>query len=160
LSYLIDGHNLIPKIRGLSLKLMDDEDALLNLLQEYCRVRRKQVEVFFDGAPAGKSGKIRRGMVKAHYVRINSSADDAIISHLRRLGGEARNWNVVTSDRRVQSEARALGARVIGSDAFASDLQKALNEGGESHSGERGLSEDELKEWLTLFSNKKKNDNL
>ena len=35
--YLIDGHNLIPKVRGLSLQSMDDEMELVELLQEFCR---------------------------------------------------------------------------------------------------------------------------
>ena len=48
--YLIDGHNLIPKIPGLSLEMLDDEDRLIELLQEFARVRRQRIEVFFDQA--------------------------------------------------------------------------------------------------------------
>ena len=51
--YLIDGHNLIPKVPGLSLKAIDDEMQLVEKLQEFCRRRGKQVEVFFDKAPPG-----------------------------------------------------------------------------------------------------------
>ena len=155
LSFLIDGHNLIPKIRGISLKLIDDENALIELLQEYCRIRRKRVEVFFDGAPAGKSGKTRMGFVTAHFVRVNSSADDAIANRLRRMGGEARNWNVVSSDRRVQSEARAAGATVVSADSFAIELEKALKEAPETTSADRTLSKSEVEAWLNLFSQKK-----
>ena len=36
--YLIDGHNLIPKVAGLSLKAVDDEMQLIELLQEFCRI--------------------------------------------------------------------------------------------------------------------------
>jgi hypothetical protein len=47
--YLIDGHNLIPKL-GLRLDSMDDEQELVVILQEYARLeRKKQVEVYFDG---------------------------------------------------------------------------------------------------------------
>ncbi len=38
---IIDGHNLIPKVRGLSLQRLDDELELIQKLQTYCRVRRK-----------------------------------------------------------------------------------------------------------------------
>ncbi|MBP1702274.1 MAG: hypothetical protein H6Q38_1381, partial [Chloroflexi bacterium] len=39
--YIVDGHNLIPKIPGLSLRAIDDEMQLIELLQEFCRVQRK-----------------------------------------------------------------------------------------------------------------------
>ena len=42
--YLIDGHNLIPKL-GLRLDSMDDEMELIAILQEFCRVERRQVDV-------------------------------------------------------------------------------------------------------------------
>jgi hypothetical protein len=44
--YLIDGHNLIAKIPTISLESIDDEMELVNLLQEFCQRRQKQVEVF------------------------------------------------------------------------------------------------------------------
>ena len=34
--YLIDGHNLIPKL-GLRLESLDDEMELIAILQEFCR---------------------------------------------------------------------------------------------------------------------------
>jgi len=39
--FLIDGHNLIPHIRGLSLSQLDDELALLDLLNNYFKKERK-----------------------------------------------------------------------------------------------------------------------
>ena len=51
---VIDGHNLVPKIPGLSLHEVDDEERLLALLQAYARAKRKKIEVFFDGAPPGQ----------------------------------------------------------------------------------------------------------
>lgn len=39
---LIDGHNLIPKIHGLSLKMLDDEMELIQILSEYARLSRKK----------------------------------------------------------------------------------------------------------------------
>jgi hypothetical protein len=50
--YLIDGHNLIPKL-GLRLDSMEDEMELVSILQEFCRLEDRQVEVYFDGAPPG-----------------------------------------------------------------------------------------------------------
>src|SRR5215468_8521622 len=95
--YLIDGHNLIPKL-GLRLDSLDDELELINILQEYCRIERKQVEVYFDGAPASQAGTRKVGTVTAHFVVRGMTADDAIRQRLKRMGKTARTWTVVTSD--------------------------------------------------------------
>jgi len=77
--YLIDGHNLIPKIAGLSLQDIDDETRLVEMLQDYCRRRgKKGVEVFFDNAPPGQPSKRVYGTVTAHFVRTGRTADAAI----------------------------------------------------------------------------------
>jgi predicted RNA-binding protein with PIN domain len=120
---LIDGHNLIPKISGMALTDLDDELRLIELLQTYARLRRKQLTVFFDHAPPGFAGPRSFGMVRAVFVRAGSSADEAIKQHLRKLDKAARQQaKVVTSDAQVRAEARALGATVITSEAFASEL--------------------------------------
>ncbi len=97
--YLIDGHNLIPKIPGLSLQALDDENHLIQLLQVFCRMQRKQVEVYFDNAPAGLATVQRFGQVTAHFVRRGSTADAAIRQRLaapgkvgRKLDGGQFRW--------------------------------------------------------------------
>ena len=42
MGYLIDGHNLIPKIPGMSLRMEDDEQELIQLLQDFSRYKRKE----------------------------------------------------------------------------------------------------------------------
>src|SRR5918996_1831194 len=124
--YLIDGHNLIPKL-GLRLDSIDDEMELITILQEFCRLEQRQVEVFFDGAPAPQAGTRKLGAITAHFVRLGATADNAIRIRLKKLGKSARNWTVVSSDRQVQAEARAVHAEVISSDSFAAMLQQARN---------------------------------
>ena len=41
--FLIDGHNLIPKL-GLRLDSFDDEVELINKLNEFCRITRKTLQ--------------------------------------------------------------------------------------------------------------------
>jgi len=89
--YLIDGHNLVPKL-GLSLKSLDDEMQLIARLQEFCRLRRTAVEVYFDSAPPGFPPGRRVGLVSAHFVRQGSSADAAIENRLQKMKKSARNW--------------------------------------------------------------------
>jgi predicted RNA-binding protein with PIN domain len=153
--YLIDGHNLIPKL-GLRLDSIDDEMELITILQEFCRVERRQAEVFFDGAPATQAGTRKLGSVIAHFVRLGDSADNAIRLRLKRLGKSAKNWTVVSSDRQVQAETRAAHAEVISSDAFAVTLKQARNSASKP-SSERNLSSKEVEDWLKLFEERNRN---
>ena len=153
--YLIDGHNLIPKL-GLNLRNMDDELELVSRLQAFCRAARKPVEVYFDGAPAGQVGTRKFGMVTAHFVRLGTTADSAIAARLKKLGRDARNWTVVTSDRRVQSEARGVGAQVLTSDDFAGQVIESLRAPAPGSANERGMTSEEVDEWLRLCRENKR----
>lgn len=149
--YLIDGHNLIPKL-GLSLDSPDDEMDLVFILQEFARLSGRAIEVYFDGAPAGESGKRRFGSVTAHFVRLGTTADSAIRARIRSLEGAAHNWIVVSSDHEIQDAARADRVDVISSDQFASKLKKLIRSGAGANSIEdRKLSAAEVEDWLKLF---------
>jgi predicted RNA-binding protein with PIN domain len=154
--YLIDGHNLIPKL-GMRLDTMDDEEQLISRLQEFCRLRRAQVEVYFDGALPGQAAMRKAGAVTAHFVRKGSIADAAIEARLARLGKAARNWTVVSSDRRVQSAAGAAHASTLSSEDFAHEMSKARALGPSRPKHEATLAPDEVEEWLDIF-NRRRND--
>ncbi len=147
--YLIDGHNLIPKL-GLRLDSPDDELELIALLQEFARLARRDVQVYFDGAPAGEARIQKFGLITAQFVRMGSTADAAIQAQLKKLGRAARNWTVVSSDHEVQGAAAAAHAHVVSSEQFAQQLG-ALRRSGATPIGEKQLSEQELAEWLRLF---------
>jgi len=151
--YIIDGHNLIPKVPGLSLVDIDDEMRLVEVLQEFCRRQRKQVEVFFDKAALGGARARKYGCVTARFVSRGRTADEAIRDRLIRLGGEARNYSVVSSDRAVQATARAARARVVSSDEFAGTILSKMFDRPEELDGldDAPLSEDEIDEWLEFF---------
>ena len=153
--YLIDGHNLIPKL-GMSLRNVDDEMQLVTRLQAFCRAERKSVEVYFDGAPVGQVGTRKLGLVTAHFVRLGTTADAAIASRMKSLGRAARNWTVVTSDRQVQTNARAAGAQIVSSEAFAGQVLESMRApvSGSAQSG--GMSTEEVDEWLKLFRENKR----
>jgi uncharacterized protein len=156
---LIDGHNLIPKIPGFSLRAIDDEMQLIEVLQEYCRRSRKQVEVFFDNAPPGSPRARSFQNVTARFIREGQTADQAIRAKLNRLGREARNWTVVSSDREVQAAARAVRAVVIPSELFAGQMLQTLSEGEqEGEMPEESLSEEEIEDWLELFGGEEEED--
>jgi predicted RNA-binding protein with PIN domain len=153
--YLIDGHNLIPKL-GMQLDSLDDEEQLIPRLQEFCRLRRVQVEVYFDGALPGQVTTRKSGAVTAHFIRKGSSADAAIEVRLARLGKAARNWTVVSSDRRVQSAAGAAHASVLSSEDFAHEMSKAQAGRSGRPKQDATLAPGEVEEWLDIF-NKRRN---
>jgi uncharacterized protein len=153
--YLIDGHNLIPKM-GLRLDSLDDEIELVRLLQEFCRLTRKTVEVYFDNASPGQPVKRKLGAVTAYFVQRPLIADEAIRLRLKKLGREARNWAVVSSDHRVQSEARSNGAAVISSDEYAGMVLEQLRNAPRHSDKEIKLSNKEVDEWLDIFERRNK----
>jgi predicted RNA-binding protein with PIN domain len=155
--YLIDGHNLIPKL-GLRLDLMDDEMELIAILQEFCRLDRKQVEVYFDGAPSLQTQSRKLGAVTAHFVPLGTTADDAIRRRLKKMGKSAKNWVVVSSDRQVQADARSSGANTLSSDEFAKSLKQTRNTAPKPAS-DRNLSKQEVDDWLKFFKENKREDN-
>jgi predicted RNA-binding protein with PIN domain len=159
MTYLIDGHNLIPHIPGLSLTDLEDEQALIDRLQAFCGKRRKRAEIYFDQAPPGRAGQRSFGLVSAHFVQQGMTADEAIRRRLDRLGKAAANWTVVSSDHQVQAEARSHRARVISSSDFAREIEDQ-GPGGNGPEGQRKLSEEEIKRWMRLFGDEGERDNL
>ena len=153
--YLIDGHNLIPKL-GLRLDEPNDEEELIRLLQDFARVKRQQVEVYFDGAPAGQAGARKFGSIRAHFVRQGQSADSAIRKRLESMGKSAKNWVVVSSDHEVQNSAKVHQAQFIRAEEFVKQMRAAFSSmSAASNSGEPTISSKEVEEWMKLFNSNK-----
>jgi predicted RNA-binding protein with PIN domain len=145
--YLIDGHNLIPHVRGLNLQQLDDEQELMKRLDAYFQRQRKQAVLYFDRAQPGGSADMRRAFLQVHFVRPPAIADDAILQHLRKLGGEAKNWVVVSSDQEVCQGAERMGARTLASKAFAA----LLDEENPTDANSQSARQEDLDYWLDLF---------
>lgn len=148
--YLIDGHNLIPKI-GLNLGDPQVETKLIELLQTFCQIRQTQVEIYFDRGSSGQPSQAKFGQVKAYFVRAGMIADAAIESRLVKLGRAARNWSVVSSDQRVQAAAREVHARVLTSDEFARQVANAQASRSLRNKTETRLSPEDVSDWMDLF---------
>ena len=151
--YLIDGHNLIPKV-GLHLNSPDDEMELVAILKEFARLKRQQVEVYFDGAPIGQAGTRKLGTVRAHFVPLGQTADSAIRLRLKKMEKDAKNWIIVSSDHEVQSAARVVRAQIVTSEEFVKILRAATNSAPKASTENKKLSAQEVDEWLKLFREK------
>jgi hypothetical protein len=149
--YIIDGHNLIPKVPGISLQDIDDEEKLINLLQDFARINQTSIEVYFDKAPAGFASSKQLGRVKAIFVSDKTIADERIIKRIQTMGKNAKNWTVVTSDRMIITNARASHAKLLTSDEFSKKLVREVDSKGCTQMKDTEMSEVELAEWLKLF---------
>ena len=149
--YLIDGHNLIPKLPGFSLGEIDDELKLVKWLQVFSREKRKTIDVYFDGALPGFQPVRKFGMVTAHFVRQGRTADAAIQFRLQQAGKSARNLSVVSSDHQVQASAHFAHAAVISAEDFASDLVACLDQAPNDSDSERPLSPEQIAYWEKRF---------
>ncbi len=149
--WIIDGHNLIPNIPGISLSDLDDESKLIQWLLDHTRTRQDVMDVYFDQAPIGYPASKKFGRVIAHFVRTGKTADQAIIDRLRLMGHSARNITVVSSDRQVQRNARAQQARVISSPEFVEKLITADKQEPETENMDSKISADEVEKWMKLF---------
>lgn len=119
MSFIIDGHNLIPCIQGMSLDQMDDELRLIDILESYFRSLRKRAVIFFDGGKPGEKSTIKRAFVTARFIHQPLNADQAIRNQLMLLGGSAKNYTVVSSDNEIVTYVKRLGAHSLSSQEFA-----------------------------------------
>lgn len=151
--YLIDGHNLIPKL-GLRLDAMHDEMELVAILQEFARLKRQKVEVYFDGAPAPHAGTRSLGAVRAHFIRLGQTADNAIRDRLKKMGKSAKNLIVVSSDHEVQNAARMNQAEFVSAEEFVKLIKIAMTSTPKIGADDNKLSASEVDEWLQVFRDK------
>ena len=160
MTYLIDGHNLIPNIPGLKISDLDDEAGLVKILQKFSQKTRRSVEVYFDRAAPGHAGSRQAGRVKVIFVHTQSTADQAIIKRLHTIVKEAPNFTVVTSDARIQMEAKACHAKVISAKEFANTLSDLLqnHESIDNKNENVALGQNEIQEWLDIFKSRKRQD--
>lgn len=146
--YIIDGHNLIPRIIGLNLDDLDDELALIDLLEGHFRRIRKKAVVFFDRGQPGESAELHRGFVQVRFVHPPMIADRAITDYLKSKRGAAKNYMVVSSDREVMEAAENLGARVLTSEKFAQVIYSRITD----PISEKRKQSDDLDFWLEVFN--------
>jgi hypothetical protein len=145
---LIDGHNLIGRLPGISLADADDEEALVKLLQAFRARTGKAVTVVFDPGISSTLSESRKiGGVQVISARYGSSADAIILRRVAQAR-DRQGLTVVTSDRELAAGVERLGARVQAAEAFAAQLQPPEAEPSRK---EQPPSPAEVEGWLALF---------
>jgi uncharacterized protein len=154
--WMIDGHNLIPNVPGISLHDLDDEAALIEWLSVYTRRTQDEIELFFDKGNTGSQKPRCINRIRVTFVPSNRTADQAIIERLNELGGRAADYTVVSSDHVVQVNARAARAKVMESNAFVQRVQEKLSRETSTDTEKKGIPDDELQWWVDFFDHRVK----
>lgn len=155
---IVDGNNVIGQEPGWHRDRPGARERLLERLAAYARVRRARVTVVFDGAPDRNApdGSAFRG-VRVLYAQPGSDADTRIES-LVESSPDRRGITVVTSDRRLASDVRSLGATVVRSGEFRKQLEAMELEVETKTPSGRTLDDEELRDWLDYFGSAGEND--
>jgi predicted RNA-binding protein with PIN domain len=149
--FLIDGHNLIPHIRGLGLDDPDDEQKLIELLRAYLvRVDKKGVVIFDRGLPGG-AGKWSNSVLDVRFAQLPKNADDLIRDRLAKERNP-RGLVVVTADREIVAAAQQAGATVRRPAEFARQMVERPKT---DQPKQAGLSSDEVAAWEEAFRSRK-----
>ena len=135
-TYLIDGNNLIHKIRDLSVLQKKDRQSarekLAHRIDSHFSNRRVTVILYYDGFPGIP---LNTNKIKIVYSE-NTSADDKIRVSIERAKNP-KNIIVVTSDEEIRKLARACSCELMTSNEF----DKVLKQKGIDDEEERKISE-------------------
>lgn len=149
--YIIDGNNLIGKVRSLQkVQNWDKQGArekLAIMLERYFSGKKIKVTLHFDGF---QNTPIKISGVKIIYSD-NRSADEKIKAEIS-ASKNPRNIIVVTSDNNLKEFARVCSASVIPSEEFAAEIRRK-NKSDEEES--RIQSMNNVEEFKRIFNVKK-----
>ena len=151
---IIDGYNFIGRQQGLRGDLEVKRKKLLADLSRYQQIKGHPITVVFDGWRSGWEieHEERVGGISVIFSRQGEQADRVIARLAREMGNVCV---VVTSDREVQSSARASGGTAIYSGEFETRLRSALSN--EIRPGPMDKEEEEPLEEQHRFGHKKGN---
>lgn len=151
--FWIDGHNLIGALPDIDLADPDDEARLLARLQTFVWRGGHRLLVFFDQGEGGQPPLDRGPDLEVRFAPHGLTADDLILAALEGVSrGTLQSIMLVTSDRALQTAARAAGVRVQTARSFARQLQTLEAEGDRPAAEESpSLSPDESDELLRQF---------
>jgi predicted RNA-binding protein with PIN domain len=151
LKYIIDGNNLIGKIKDLQKLQYNDKQAarekLAFLIDNFFLNKKIKASLHFDGF---QNTPIRITSAKIIYSE-NKTADDRIKAEII-ASQNPRNITVITSDNNLRQFAQVCSASVISSEVFAAEIKKR-NESDEEEN--RIQSINSIEEFKRIFNVKK-----
>lgn len=148
--FIVDGNNVFGQTPGFHRDREGARRRLIESVSRFARVRQARITVVFDGAPDSQmpEGSTFKG-VRVAYARRGSNADERI-EQLVSSSKDRRGITVVTSDRRLGVEVRALGARVMRSGEFRKLIEETTRQSPDPEDGEEFQMED-VNSWMRYF---------
>lgn len=113
-SVLVDGYN-VAKLGWPRLSLAEQRAVLLDAVENLAKRFGSDITVVFDGADVVGAAADARRVVRVVYSADGAIADDLIRDEVRRLPAR-RQVVVVTNDREIVADVRAMGANTMSSD--------------------------------------------
>ena len=151
--YLIDGHNLIAQMPGITLGDPNDEAHLVLRLRSWAAVdkKRKIVLIFDKGMPAGKSKNLSTPNIQVRFAPHKTTADRLLIQRINRTKNP-REFILVTGDRMIIAAAQARKMPHTTSKKFVADMKVDKRPPPPSREVDNPkVSKNDVDEWLTLF---------
>jgi len=153
-TYIIDGNNLIGKIKLLSSLQKKDKQSsrerLTNILNRFFSGKKAKVSLHFDGHP-NIALPFSKGSV--HYS-LNQPSDNLIKKEIE-YSKNPRLIILVTSDHNLMDFGRVCGCTIQSSDEFSDLIEKSLEKNDETEKIRQ--LEKQKDEFLKLFQNNGKN---
>ncbi|MBC8162786.1 MAG: NYN domain-containing protein [Roseiflexaceae bacterium] len=153
MKFLIDGHNLIGQMPGISLSDEDDEAKLVLALRGFATAdRRRSLIVVFDHGVYGHPHSLDGYGVACFFARSPQDADTQLIKRITAITRPSE-WRVITSDREVARAATSHNIRVTSSHDFVHELSAPAKPrtAQPTDKPEARLSPAQINEWLRLF---------
>jgi predicted RNA-binding protein with PIN domain len=149
ISYIIDGNNLIGKIKSLMNLQSKDKQAsrekLVFILDRYFAGKKNSITLHFDGYPKEKINSSKMKFIYSDDI----TADEKIKRQIDK-SSQRKNINVITSDSNLANYARICSCKVISSEDFVKMIN-TMNREDDEESRIKQLNNDEF---IKLFKAK------
>ena len=144
--YLLDGNNLIGRVRRTARPGEEDRQALVAELAERLRATRARAVLFFDG-PGGGRGSSLGTLTIREAAPGRGGADQAILDEVARSRAPAE-CIVVTADRGLAARVRDAGGKVCPPDDFFARFGRG---GGAEVGGGHPSDRVDVEDWMRWF---------
>lgn len=119
--FIIDGNNLIGKMKGIKSKDKTSEREQLSfILERYFAGKKVKVSLHFDGH---KNLPIKVSGIKIIYSE-NRTADELIKNEIERANNR-KNITLISSDNNLKEFARVCSCAVLSSEEFVNEINSS-----------------------------------
>jgi uncharacterized protein len=118
---IIDGYNLMPNLRIKGASFEQNRENMIAQLLEFISINPADVTVVLDGTrnPSMHRGNESHSGIKVIFSAQGETADDVIEELISKRKGKARDYLIVSSDRRLQTFAEEHAMKWMNSQKFA-----------------------------------------